>query len=154
MDDKDKKEQIKAPLPSQSLPGENWEKNRKISAGEQRVEFRREGEPVTEKREISKDEKIVADELRREIELMEVEGGLKEQAKKKAQEIEFLGEKEKIEHLLKIAREKGVVFAIKIAKEMKDAYILDTLHDILAREGYYKKLGQSAGDNNDDDNKT
>jgi len=113
-----------------------------ISASEQRVEFNKEKEPVVEKKEISKDEKIVADELRREIEMMEVAGDLKEEAKKKAQEIEFLGEKEKIEHLLKIAHEKGIIFAIKSAKEMKDAYILDTLHDILAREGYYKNFSR------------
>jgi len=113
-----------------------------ISASEQRIEFGKEKEPVVEKKEISKDEKIVADELRREIEMMEVEGNLKEEAKKKAQEIEFLGEKEKIEHLLKIAREKGIIFAIKSAKEMKDAYILDTLHDILAKEGYYKNFSR------------
>jgi len=113
-----------------------------ISASEQRIEFRKENEQIIEKKEISNDEKIIADELRREIEMMEVEGDLKEQAKKKAQEIEFLGEKEKIEHLLKIAREKGIIFAIKIAKEMKDAYILDTLHDILAKEGYYKNFSK------------
>lgn len=140
MNDKDKKEQIKTSA-------------REISATEQRIEFEKAaaasegGEPRPnsfgrEKKEISKDEKIIADELRREIEIMEVEDELKEQAKKKAQEIEFLGEKEKIEHLLKIAREKGIVFAIKIAKEMKDAYILDTLHDILAKEGYYKNFAK------------
>jgi len=129
MDDKDKKEQIK-------------DSAREISAGEQRIEFGKENEPVAEKKEISNDERIIADELRREIEIMEMEGDLKEEAKKKAQEIEFLGEKEKIEHLLKIAREKGIIFAIKSAKEMKDAYILDTLHDILAKEGYYKNFGK------------
>ena len=53
-----------------------------------------------------------------------------------------MGEKEKIEHLLKIAREKGVVFAIKVAKEMKDPHILDILHDILAKEGYYKDFAR------------
>ena len=115
---------------------------KEISAGEQRIEFKKENEPVVEKKEISNEERIIADEIRREIEMMEVEGNLKEEAKKKAQEIEFLGEKEKIEHLLKIAREKGIIFAIKSAKEMKDAYILDTLHDILAREGYYKNFGK------------
>lgn len=129
MDDKDKKERIKI-------------SGREISASVQRVEFNKENEPVVEKKEISNDEKIIADELRREIEMMEVDGNLKEEAKKKAQEIEFLGEKEKIGHLLKIAREKGIIFAIKSAKEMKDAYILDTLHDILAREGYYKNFSK------------
>ena len=43
-----------------------------------------------------------------------------------------------IKKLLEIAREKGVVFAIKVAKSMNDPFLLDTLHDALAKEGYYK----------------
>jgi hypothetical protein len=126
---------------------------RKISADEQAVEFKKEGEQIIEKKEISPDEKVIADELRREIEMMESDDTLKDEAKKKAQKIEFLGEEEKIEHLLKIAREKGVVFAIKMAKEMKEPYILDVLHDILAREGFYKKMGQATDDDTAGDNK-
>lgn len=84
------------------------------------------------------EEQLVSKELRREIELMELDEGLRIQAQEKAKKIQFLGEEEKIEHLLKLAQEKGVVFAVKVAKSMNDPYILDTLHDILAREGYYK----------------
>lgn len=113
---------------------------REISAGEQKIEFEKEGQVPAEKKEISADEKVVAEELRKEIDTMELDDNLKEEAKKKAQKIEFLGEKEKLEHLLQIAREKGVVFAIKVAKEMKDPYLLDIFHDILAREGYYQKF--------------
>lgn len=111
---------------------------KKISAGEQRIEFKREGEPAHERKEISPDEKAVADELRKEIEIMELDDNLKDEAEKKAKKIEFLGEKEKLEHLLEIAREKGVVFAIQVAKRMNEPYLLDIFHDILAREGYYK----------------
>jgi len=85
------------------------------------------------------DEKDIADSIRREIEIMEADENLKEEARKKTLKIEFLGEKEKIEHLLKIAEEKGVVLAVKTAKETNDPYLLDTLHDILAKEGFYKK---------------
>lgn len=106
------------------------------SVGEQPIEF--EGPPAPEKKEVLSEEKIITDELRREIEMMEVDDKLKDEAKKKAQKIEFLGEKEKIEHLLEAVRKKGVVFAVNMAKEMKDPYILDIFHDILAREGYYK----------------
>jgi len=49
-------------------------------------------------------------------------------------------EKEKIEHLLEMAREKGVLFAIQVAKKMNEPFLLDTLHDALAREGYYQKF--------------
>jgi hypothetical protein len=93
-------------------------------------------------KEISVDERNVADNLRREIELMETDENLKQEARKKALKIEFLGEQEKIEHLLDVAREKGVVSAIKTAMEMKDPYLLDALHDILAKEGFYKTIPQ------------
>jgi len=49
-----------------------------------------------------------------------------------------LGEKEKIERLLDIAREKGLVFAIQVARKMNEPYLLDILHDTLAQEGFYK----------------
>ena len=111
---------------------------KKISAGEQEVHFNWDREKRTEQKEISPYDKVVADELRREIEMMEVDDKTKDEAKKKAEKIEFLGQKEKIEHLLQIAREKGVVFAIQVARKMNDASLLDILHDILAREGYYK----------------
>ncbi len=133
MADQDKKEEIKGPERQISGPK---------GYPEQRIELKKEGEPAVEKKEISQDEKIIANELRREIEMMELDDNLKAQAEEKAKKIQFLGEKEKIEHLLKIAREKGVVFAIKVAKEMKDPHILDILHDILAKEGYYKDFAR------------
>ena len=116
------------------------QKEKRISAGEQQIEFKKEGRVAVEKKEISQDEKIVTEELKREIEMMELDDELKEEAKKKAQKIEFLGQKEKIEHLLEMAREKGVVFAVQVAKKMNAPDILDTLHDILAKEGYYQKF--------------
>lgn len=102
--------------------------------------------PIPERKESSSEENIVADELKREIEMMELDDKLKDEAKKKAQKIEFLGEKEKIEHLLEVAREKGVVFAVNMAKEMKDPYLLDIFHDILAKEGYYKAFSKKDDD--------
>ena len=113
---------------------------KKVSAGEQAVSFRHEGEPVREIKEISPDEKIVAQELRREIELMEVDENLKKQAEGTAQKIQFLADDDKLKNLLHIAREKGIIFAIKVAKSMNDPFLLDTLHDILAKEGYYKNF--------------
>src|SRR3990167_5266138 len=85
-------------------------------------------------------EKIAEKGLKREIELMELDEGLKEEAEKKAKKIQFLAEDEKLENLLEIAKNKGVISAIETAKAMNDPYLLDTLHDILAKEGYYKKF--------------
>jgi len=126
-DNQNKKENLKVP-------------EKEIIDTESLLDFDVEKLDTVPKKEISEQEKNVADSLRREIELMEADGGLKEEAKKKALKIEFLGEQEKIEHLLDIAREKGVVVAIKTAMEMKDPYLLDILHDILAQEGFYKTI--------------
>lgn len=125
--DKDKGEKIKIP-------------ERKISEKEQPVQFNQERERTSERQESLKEERIVSSELRREIETMEMDEKTRAEAEKKAQKISFLGEKEKIEHLLKIARDKGVAFAIQVAKKMNEPYLLDILHDILAREGYYQKF--------------
>lgn len=114
------------------------EKN--ISAGEQPVAFRHESEPARESKEISQDEKIVAQELRQEIELMDIEDNLKKEAEQKANKMQFLADDEKLENLLRVAREKGIVFAINVAKSMNDPFLLDKFHDILAKEGYYKKF--------------
>ncbi|MFA5878023.1 MAG: hypothetical protein WC845_01525 [Candidatus Staskawiczbacteria bacterium] len=88
----------------------------------------------------AEDEAAIRKQLEKEIELMDFDGGLKVEAEQKAKRIEFLGEKEKLEHLLSIARDRGVAFAIKVAKEMNDPYILDNFHDLLVKEGFYKKF--------------
>ena len=112
-----------------------------VLIGEQEIKFSEETPETARKNEkISESEKIITEQLKREIEAMEIDESLKEEARKKAEKIDFLGEKEKIEHLLEIAEEKGVIFAVNVAKDMKDPYILDIFHDILAQEGYYKKF--------------
>ena len=118
--------------------GEIKTPEKKISAGEQAVHFDWEKEKKVEKKEISKDEKIISEELKREIELMDVDENLKKEAEQKASKISFLADDDKLKKLLEIAREKGLVFAIQVAKKMNEPYLLDTLHDILAKEGYYK----------------
>lgn len=128
---------------------------KRISTDEQIARPEQEKRNIYEEKETLQEDKIVSAELRREIEMMELDDSTKKEAEKKAEKIEFLGEKEKIEHLLDIAREKGVVFAIQVAKKMNEPYLLDVLHDTLAREGFYLKLGQqTTDDDNNDDKKT
>ena len=55
-------------------------------------------------------------------------------AAEKAKKIQTLGEEEKIEHLLEITKDKGIAFAVRVAKQMNDPYVLDTFHDILVKE--------------------
>ena len=107
---------------------------------EQKIEFSQEGEKVIEK-EPTREEIITKEALRREIDAMELSDDLKAEATEKAKKIQSLGEEEKIEHLLEITKDKGIAFAIKVAKQMNDPYVLDTFHDILVKEWFtYKQF--------------
>ncbi|OGZ84697.1 MAG: hypothetical protein A2599_03580 [Candidatus Staskawiczbacteria bacterium RIFOXYD1_FULL_39_28] len=112
---------------------------KKITSGE-RAQRWMEKEPTKESKEISADEKNISDELKREIELMQVDESLRAQAEQTTLKIQVLADDDKLKKLLDIAKEKGVVFAVKVAKSMNDPFLLDTLHDILAKEGYYKNF--------------
>ena len=140
-DNKDKQEDLKIPekkIPSiENVEHFDWQKERGPR-----------GTP--EKKEILSEDKIVSDELEREIEMLKLDPTTEKEAEKEKEKIEYLGEKEKIEHLLKMVREKGVVFAVEVARKMNEPYLLDTLHDVLAREGFYLKFSKPS----DDDKKT
>lgn len=112
----------------------------KIEDGrESRYDFFSEKKEVKEK-EISPEEKIIREEISRELQMMEQDENLKKESEGKAKQIQFLGEEEKIKHLLEIARKRGVAFAVKVARDMKDPYILDIFHDVLVREGLWKSF--------------
>lgn len=99
----DKSDEIKAP--------------EKVSAEqEQAVHFKQEHERIVEKKE-NVDDKIISAELRREIEMMELDPVNAKAVEVEKEKIEYLGEKEKIEHLLSMARQKGMVFAVQLAKK-------------------------------------
>ncbi|KKQ23043.1 MAG: hypothetical protein US35_C0009G0014 [Parcubacteria group bacterium GW2011_GWA2_37_10] len=98
-------------------------------------------ENVAEKTEMSGPEiEMIKEELRREIELMDQNPELKKEAEDKAKKIGALAADKMLEHLLEIAQQRGLTFALAVAKKMNDPYILDTFHDLLAKEGYYKKF--------------
>lgn len=48
--------------------------------------------------------------------------------------------KGKIKELLDIGEKKGLVYAIERAKRSNDPFLLDVFHDILAKDGNYKKI--------------
>lgn len=117
----DEKEEIKQPSGESLSP-------------EQKIEFSREGERAVEKKEPAREEIITKEALKREIDTMELDDDLKAEAVEKAKRIQTLGEEEKIEHLLGITKDKGIAFAVKVAKQMNDPFVLDTFHDILVKE--------------------
>ena len=118
-----------------------------------------EKEPVSEKEEIIREafgeneyerkerkpeeieaEKAIREKLKEEIEEMTVSTELMVEAKKKAKKIKDLDQKGKLKRLLELAEEKGISFAVEVARGMKDPFLLDLFHDILAKEGLYKKF--------------
>jgi hypothetical protein len=87
-----------------------------------------------------KQEADIIGALRNEIKEMQLEPSLVKEAEKKEKKIEFLGQKGKLEQLMRLANEKGVEFAVKVAKNMGDPYILDLFHDLLIKEGFYRNI--------------
>lgn len=102
------------------------------------------GERLYERKELKQEEieaeKAVREKLKEEIEEMIVSPELMVEARKKAKKIKDLDQKGKLKRLLDLAAERGLNFAIEVAKGMKDPFLLDMFHDILAKEGLYKKF--------------
>lgn len=124
----------------------NEEKNDIKKTAKEILSKREEGERLdyfTEKKEYkeekpSTEEQLIREEIRRELELMNQDENLKKESENKAKKIQFLGDEEKLKNLLELAKQKGVIFAVNVAKSMNDPYVLDTFHDILVREGLWK----------------
>lgn len=110
-----------------------WERAREEAEIQEQKETKKEGVSIEEEEALRK-------QLRQEIEAMELNEDLREEAAKKAKKIEFLGEQGKLEHLISIAKDRGIVFAVRVAKDMNDPYILDTFHDFLVKDGFYKRF--------------
>lgn len=132
MDEPIKKEENKKP--AENL-GDIFAQDNGLEAPEGAKELKKEKEPFSEDGEAA-----YRRALKKKIEETDLAQNQKQQAAIQAQDISSLEEKEKIENLLKIAEKKGIVYAVHVAKKMNDPYVLDKLHDILAKEEYYKRF--------------
>jgi len=121
MVDQDKKEEIEVPSPVRSPQNEAVDK--KTSASEQAVHFEQEKQEKHKTR-ISQDDDIVSARIEKGNRFDEMDISASKGIDKTVQKVEFLGQKEKIEHLLQVAREKGgekgLIEAIKMARNMND----------------------------------
>lgn len=97
-------------------------------------------ESLEKKEAIEGSQPETGETLRQKIEAMDIDDGLKPQASQTASDLKTAAPQEKINKLLLIAKEKGVAYAVSVAKKMGDPYVLDMLHDALAREGLYKQF--------------
>jgi len=87
------------------------------------------------------EEKEIIERLEKEVELMqESSSQIEDEAKEKAQKIKELDAEGKLRGLLDLAQAKGLLFSIAAARAMDDPYILDVFHDLLIREGFYRKF--------------
>lgn len=64
------------------------------------------------------------------------------QARKKAKQLKDLDRQNQIKALTDLAFEKGLDFAVEVAKALDSAYVLDELHDTLVDELYQKLIEQ------------
>ncbi|MEK9135046.1 MAG: hypothetical protein AAB451_02000 [Patescibacteria group bacterium] len=95
----------------------------------------REAEPIQEETAREKIQKEIA-----EIEKIKLTPELKKEAVEEAVKIKELDNEGKVSRLLSLAKEKGLVFAVDVAKKIGDAYLLDSLHDSLIKEGRFREF--------------
>lgn len=100
----------------------------------------KEGKEILERKELTETEKEEREKLKEEIEKIKLPASTEMDVLKKAEKMQGQTIQRKISNLLDLAQTKGISFAIKIAKETKDPYLIDLFHDILVKEGMYKKF--------------
>ncbi len=108
------------------------------STKEKKIEYK--PEEKIEKREFLREKELVREKLREELERlekMEVTPEIKEEIEKEVKQIKDTEEKGKIYRLLNLAKEKGLFFAVTVAKKT-DPYTLDLFHDVIIEKGLYK----------------
>ncbi|MFH0792371.1 MAG: hypothetical protein V1905_04130 [bacterium] len=113
---------------------------RRKSAGEPVEIPRPETREVIEK--MSEGDRIIREQLEKEVLRMCGRPDLEEEAKGEALKIKELNVEERLRRLLDIAKVKGMVMAVRVCREMNDPYLLDLFHDTLASGGHYKSLSR------------
>lgn len=89
-----------------------------------------------DKEEFSKRRK----ELEEELKKLEITYQEKIEAQREAERLRKEEAKKQIERLFSIAQEKGLSYAIEVAKSMKDPFILDLFHDLLAQNQTFRRF--------------
>lgn len=97
-----------------------------------------------EKEDLSVEQEPDQQELRQAMEKLGLDDGAPAQASASDEStVRQAGgpkQEEKVRKLMDVAKEKGVVFAVAMAKKLNDPYVLDMFHDALAAQGLYKKF--------------
>ena len=91
---------------------------------------------IEQKEELEKRKRELEEELKR----LELSYQEKIEAEKEAEKLRKEEAKKQIERLFVLAQEKGLPYAIEVAKSMKDPFILDLFHDLLAKDQTFKRF--------------
>jgi hypothetical protein len=75
--------------------------------------------------------------LREEIEKADL-GILESQAQDQADDLKPLKDDQKVKILLQLAKKRGIIYAVGVARKLDNHYVLDALHDKLEESGLYK----------------
>ena len=110
-----------------------------IPINEEVADYKEDAKEAGEKIGVT-DNQATHEAIKKEIENADLDDSIKMQAQSAANDAKLLDEQEKLKTLLQTAQQKGVMFALQVAKNMDDPYILDLLHDMLVKGGYYKKF--------------
>lgn len=129
----------KQPGEKKEGPGPEIEKSREEVIENIYTERR---EALREKEPLPEGETARLENLRQEVaEIEETRPEIVEQAQKEAGQIDRIDGKEaKLRRLLDVAEQQGVVYAVVVAQKMQNHFALDTLHDIFARDAFYRKF--------------
>jgi hypothetical protein len=92
---------------------------------------------------LSEPEKEAKQRLIQETTRAELPQEIQKQAETKAVQTAALEPKQQLEQLVGLAFEKGPAFAVETARRLNDPFILDALHDTLAKNQLYQKLTQT-----------
>jgi len=92
------------------------------------------------RRELSEEEIKEKEELLRRITEAELPLELSLEAEKEADKLREGTVKERIEKLLELAEEKGLLYAVEVAKKAENPLVMDLFHDILAKNGLFKRF--------------
>lgn len=91
---------------------------------------------------LSKSEQEEKEQIKQELEKTSPPPATQQKIKQQVQDIRKLSPKEQLERLVEVAFEQGPAAAVSVARKLDNAFLLDALHDTLAKDKLYQKLKQ------------
>lgn len=90
-------------------------------------------------RELSEAEKSTKEEIIKETERVQTQAS-NDAISQSANDLLSMDDQAQLSELIKLTFSKGVAFALDVARKLENPLVLDTFHDLLARDELYYKL--------------